>query len=140
MFIPSLRSRLVLSSFALIALFVGLVAAGDCFAGSQTGEGSSSLLYVKDRDALVRKFAKMVSLRQNEAVLRRACEFQRQQRSPPVSCFALSKSSAETEELTDECLRLAPRAIVLPIVDDTVGATCRGAIEARRLDLKYVRF
>lgn len=145
MSLRSLPERLGPMIFAMTFLIVEIVEAKSSMtppvssAAREIGSGPSSLLNVQDKDLLARKAALIVSRVQNGAVLKRACQLQRQQKVPPVSCFAFAKSTSETEELTDECLRLAPRALVLPVVDGSVLDTCRRAIESRRLDLKYVR-
>lgn len=121
----------------LFATSLGLVS--DLFAGAEiqlSGNRSTSvLLYVEDLGALRRQAIEL----EDETILKRACEIQRDRSLPPVSCFEFAKSTTETQELTEECERLAHRAFVLPALNRLVPEACRQAIESRKLDLKYVQ-
>lgn len=118
----------------VLAVFVfGMLATLETKAELWKEGDATALIYMKDRDALVREAAKL----QNEAILKRACEIQRKRRAPPVSCFSFAQSANETQALTEDCRRLMPRALVLPAVDSSVSELCRQAIESRLLDLKY---
>ncbi|MDZ4084147.1 MAG: hypothetical protein U1E10_14485 [Bdellovibrionales bacterium] len=117
----------------LAILIFGTLVTLETRAEPAEGGGAIALMKIKDRDALVREAAKF----QTGAVIGRACAFQRKQNLPPVSCFVFAQSGIETQALTEDCIRLSPKALVLPAVDSSVSELCRQAIETRRLDLKY---
>lgn len=118
----------------VLAVFVfGMFAPLESKAELRKEGDATALIYMKDREALIREAARL----QNEAIMRRACEIQRKQRSPPVSCFTFAQSAIEIQALTEDCRRLAPQALVLPAVDKSVSELCRQAIESRLLDLRY---
>lgn len=120
-------------SHVLAILIFGTLVTLETMAEPAKGVGAIALMKIKDRDALIREAAKL----QTGDVMRRACEIQRKQNLPPVSCFVFAQSGIETQALTEDCIRLAPKALVLPAGDSSVSELCRQAIESRRLDLKY---
>lgn len=128
------QSNQLVLMILVASLFIHSSSSAGLPAQTKNGGSVSSILYVNDKQVLLRDAVKL----EDGAVLRRACEIQRVQSSPPVSCFAFAKSDSETNDLTKECERLAARALVLPALNAFVTDQCRRAIESRNLDLKYV--